>query len=105
MPTVPSRVGEHVAPRDVGGGWTPKPRNDSVDSVTIAAAIASVAFTMIGADRVRQDVADDDPRGSTRRDARAASTNSFSFSDSTWPRTTRAMYVQPRNARTTIIAS
>ena len=26
--------------------------------------------------------------------ARAASTNSFSFSDSTWPRTMRAMYVQ-----------
>ena len=36
-------------------------------------------------------------------DARAASTNSFSFSDSTWPRTTRAMYIQPRTPSTRMI--
>ena len=36
--------------------------------------------------------------------ARAASTNSFSFSDSTWPRTTRAMYIHPSAASTRMIA-
>ena len=37
-----------MLPHDVSGGCTPKPRNDSVDSVMIASATPSVAFTMIG---------------------------------------------------------
>ena len=49
------------------------------------------------ADDVRDDVPDDDPRTATRPTARAASTNSFSFSDSTCPRTTRATYIQKRH--------
>ena len=36
-------------------------------------------------------------------DARAASTNSFSFSASTWPRMMRAMYIQPSSASTRMI--
>ncbi len=71
-------------------GCTPKPRNDSVDSATIAAATLSVRFTMIGPTqfgrmcRMMMRLLD-------APDARAASTNSFSLIDSTWPRTTRAM--------------
>ncbi len=37
--------------------------------------------------------------------ARAASTNSFSFSESTWPRTTRATYIHPNPASTSMITS
>ena len=91
-------------PHDVSGGCTPKPRNDSVDSVTIATAIASVAFTMIGPiefGRMWRTMI----RELDAPLARAASTNSFSLTDSTWPRTTRAMYIQPRNASTAIIAT
>ena len=41
-------AGEQVAPADVPGGCTPKPKNDSVDSVMMAAATVKVAATMIG---------------------------------------------------------
>ena len=56
-------------PHDVCGGCTPKPRNDSVDSVMIAAATAERRVHHDRADDVRQDVAHDDPR---RRRARRA---------------------------------
>ena len=68
----------------------------------IAAAIASVAFTMIGPMQFGRMC-----RTMIRRldapDARAASTNSFSLSESTCPRTTRAMYIQPSAASTKMI--
>ena len=67
-------------------GLTPRPRNDSAASSSTASAIVSVAFTMITSDRVRQDVPEDDARGRSRPSARAASTNSFSRSESTTPR-------------------
>src|SRR5438067_6577655 len=91
-----------MRPHDVVGGWTPNPRNDRVDSVMMAAAMARVAFTRMG------------PMvfGSTWRtmiraceapEARAASTYSFSLIERTWLRTTRAMYIQPRPARMSTI--
>ena len=75
------------------GGWTPKPRNDSNDSVRMACVTKSVTVTMIG------------PRqfGSMWRKmmravdaplARAASTNSFSFNERNKPRTMRATPIQ-----------
>src|SRR5690348_6125477 len=91
-----------MRPHEVVGGCTPNPRNDSVDSVTMAAAIARVAFTRIGPIvlgrrwRTMMRVFD-------APDARAASTYSFSLIDRIWLRTTRAMYIQPRPARMSVI--
>ena len=76
----------------------PKPRNESVDSVMIASPTTRVVFTAMG------------PTALGRRwrtmirkldapDARAASTNSFSFSERNTPRTTRAIGIQNRAAR------
>src|SRR3954468_7054539 len=87
-----------MRPHDVVGGCTPKPRNDSVDSVMIAAAMARVALTRMGPMvlgirwRVMMRLLD-------APDARAASTNSFSLIERIWLRTTRAMYIHPRAAR------
>src|SRR5438270_8566626 len=87
-----------MRPQDVVGGWTPKPRNDSVDSVTMAAAMARVALTRMGPivlGRTWRTMI----RAHDAPEARAASTYSFSLIESTWLRTTRAMYIHPRPAR------
>src|SRR3954454_12369276 len=101
VPTVPSAPAS-MSPHDVVGGCTPNPRNDSVDSATTAAATPNVALTTIGPivlGRMGRTMihAFDAP------EARAASTNSFSFSDSPWARTMRAMYIQPSAASTAMI--
>ena len=79
-------------PQLTWGGCTPKPKNDSVDSVMMATATVNVAATMIGPMQfgmrwreIKRQL--DAPR------ARPASMNSFSFSDSTWPRTMRAVAI------------
>src|SRR4051812_36679486 len=101
VPTAP-RASDSIRPHEVVGGWTPKPRNDSVDSVTTAAAMARVAFTRIGP-MVLGRMWRTTMRPLDAPDARAASTNSFSLIDSTWPRTTRARYIQVRPASTKTI--
>ena len=70
-----------IRPHEFCGGCTPRPRNDNAASVEIAIATVSVAFTMIVPEAVRKDVRHQDPRVADAPDARAASTNSFSFSD------------------------
>ena len=101
VPTYPS-ASDSIFPHDVFGGCTPNPRNDSVDSVMMAPATASVASTMIGpivfGIRWRVMI-----RNGEAPAARAASTYSFSFNDSTCPRTTRAMYIQKIPASTRMI--
>ena len=86
-----SRPLARSVPRDGSGGWTPAPRNDSAASRRIALAISRVKKTRIVEARF----------GTTSLNmirigpapcARAASTNSFSRSDSTCPRTGLAMY-------------
>ncbi len=80
-----------IVPQDVSGGCTPAPRNDSADSSRIALAMMSgrktitveERFGRISASMIRKEPAPWD---------RAASTNSFSRSASTWPRIGRAMY-------------
>ncbi len=85
------------------GGFTPKPRNDSADSVRIAAATFSVTVTMIGpaefGSRWRKMI-----RLSLEPSARAASTNSFSLSERTTPRTMRAVGIQKNSERMKIVA-
>ena len=80
------------------GGWTPNPRNDSEDSARMAAATARVTTTVIGPRQFGRTwdmiiLRFEDP------DALAASTNSFSFSDSTTPRTIRAFGIQKNRVR------
>src|SRR5438552_2396537 len=85
-----------MLPHDAVGSWMPKPRNDSVDSVTIAAPTTSVVLTRIGPMTFgimwRRMIRELDAP-----EARAASTYSFSFSDRNRPRTTRAIVCQKRN--------
>src|SRR5687768_8941846 len=80
-------------PHDTSGGVTPNPRNDSVDSMRMAPPTTIVAFTMIGptvfGSMWRKMIRDVE-----QPTARAASTNSFSFSDRNTPRMTRAIVVQ-----------
>ena len=80
-----------IVPHDGFGGWTPAPRNDSAASSRIALAIRSVKKTItvearFGITSVNMIRIGPAPW------ARAASTNSFSRSESTWPRTGLAMY-------------
>src|SRR6266542_6861216 len=78
-----------IAPHDGVGGLIPTPRNDSVDSPMIAFGTLKAAETISGArafgsrclNMIRPGVAPTD---------RAASTNSRSLRDSTWPRVRRA---------------
>src|SRR3954454_14733073 len=81
------------------GGWIPKPRKESTDSVRIAAATDSVTFTMIGpiAFGIRFDVM---IRRSELPAARAASTNSFSLRERNTPRTMRASGIQKNRLKT-----
>src|SRR5438270_2925458 len=87
-----------MRPHEVVGGCTPNPRNESVDSVMMAAAMASVAFTSMGpmvfGRRWRTMM-----RALDAPEARAASMYSFSLIERIWLRTTRAMYIQPSPAR------
>src|SRR5581483_2915193 len=101
VPTYPS-ASASMRPHEVVGGCTPNPRNDSVDSVMMAAAMASVAFTRMGpmVFGIRWRVM---MRLCEAPDARAASTYSFSLIDRIWLRTTRAMYIHPRPARIRMI--
>ena len=87
MRSTPSSI---IVPHDGLGGWTPAPRNDSADSSSTALAISRVkntssVETRFGTTSVTM------IRSGPAPWARAASTNSFSRSDSTWPRTGRAM--------------
>ena len=88
MRSTPSSI---IVPQDGFGGRTPAPRNDSAASSSMALAISSVKNTRtvearFGSTSVNM------IRSGPAPCARAASTNSFSRSDSTWPRTGLAMY-------------
>ena len=80
-----------IVPQLALGGWTPTPRNESAASVRIVVAIMSGRSTMtteMTLGRISEKI-------SRRLDAPwaiAASTNSFSATDSTWPRTGRYTY-------------
>ena len=86
--SMPSSI---IVPQDGFGGRTPAPRNDSADSSRIALAISSVKNTRIVDERFGT-TSLNMIRSGPAPWARAASTNSFSRSDSTWPRIGRAMY-------------
>ena len=80
-----------IVPQLAPGGWTPTPRNESAASVRIVVAIMSGISTMttvITFGRISEKI-------SRRLDApwaTAASTNSFSTTESTEPRTGRYTY-------------
>src|SRR5207244_12364571 len=80
------------------GGWTANPRNESADSVRMAAATPKVAFTVIGPMALGI-MCQKMMRESRAPEARAASTNSFSFSDRNTPRTIRASGIQKNSER------
>ena len=91
-----SKIGaafESMSPQLAAGNWTPTPRNDSAASNSTFCGITSDAYTMIGATRFGR-ISRNMIRGPEAPTERAASTNSFSRSDSTWPRTRRATYGQ-----------
>ena len=88
MRSTPSSI---IVPQDGFGGCTPAPRNDSAASSRIAFAISSVKKTTIVEARFGR-ISVNMIRSGPAPWARAASTNSFSRSESTWPRTGRAMY-------------
>src|SRR5215510_12716134 len=113
MSTMPGAVEIHQAesrysrpsctmpPHDGVGGWTPRPRNESVASSTMARASSSVAMT----------TSEESTLGSTCRAmtrttepprAWMASTNSRERSTSTCERSTRAYVTQPESPMTTI---
>src|SRR5678809_31189 len=73
-----------ITPQVAVGGRIPIPRNDRTDSASIAPGIANASETMTGArafgKRCRIRI-----RFVGTPVARAASMNSFSFKDSTWP--------------------
>ena len=80
-----------IVPQDGLGGRTPAPRNDSAASSSTAFAIRSVKNTSTVDARLGT-ISLNMIRSGPAPCARAASTNSFSRSDSTWPRTGLAMY-------------
>ncbi len=78
-------------PQDGVGGCTPAPRNESAASSTMLFAMISVKKTstelaMFGSSSLNM------TRSGLAPCAIAASTNSFSRSDSTWPRSGRPTY-------------
>ena len=87
MRSTPSSI---IVPQDGFGACTPAPRNDRADSSRIAFAISSVKKTTIVDERFGTTSVDMIRIGPAPW-ARAASTNSFSRSESTWPRTGLAM--------------
>src|SRR5439155_1211477 len=90
---VPSRT-PSIPPHVGVGGWTPSPRNDNADSMTMTRAMSSVATTSHGVNafgrmwRTRT-------RQSRTPSAWAAWMNSRSRIDRTAPRTTREEMTQP----------
>ena len=80
-----------MVPHDGFGGRTPAPRNDSAASSRIALATISGKKTTIVETRLGR-ISENMIRSGPAPCARAASTNSFSRSASTWPRSGRAMY-------------
>ena len=77
-------------PPQVGvGGWTPRPRKDSADSMTMTRAMSRVATTSHGV-KAFGSTWRRTTRPSRLPRAMAACTNSRSRMDSTSPRTTRA---------------
>jgi hypothetical protein len=86
--STPSRI---IVPQEALGGRTPAFRNDSAASSRIALAIISGRKTTIVDDTFGR-ISANMIRTGPAPWARAASTNSFSRSPSTWPRIGRAMY-------------
>ena len=88
MCSTPSPI---IVPQDGSGGCTPTPRKPSAASSRIALATISGKNTITVEDRLGR-ISETMIRSEPAPWARAASTNSFSRSDSTWPRIGRAMY-------------
>ena len=78
-----------IVPQDGAGGCTPAPRNDSAASLRIAAATSSGKKTRI-VEATFGSSSENMIRSGPAPWARAASTNSFSRRDRTWPRIGRA---------------
>ena len=78
-----------IVPHDGSGGCTPAPRNDSAASSRIELATSSGKKTRIVEARFGSS-SENMIRIGPAPCARAASMNSFSRSDSTWPRIGRA---------------
>src|SRR5438045_1937585 len=92
-----------MVPSETAGGWMPKPRNDSVDSVMMAYPTTSVVLTAIGPTmfgRMWRVMI----RKLDAPEAFAASTYSFSFRDKKSPRVTRAIVCQKRKDRIQMIS-
>ena len=98
LPLVAARRLPHVGV----GRLTPKPRNDSADSVRIAAATVRVVLTMIGPIAVRAGRALKMMRRSSAPEARAASTNSFSFKRQDHAADDAGVVIQKNSDRTMI---
>src|SRR5205807_8816182 len=86
-----------ICPHVGVGGWMPTPRKLRTASRKMAFGIPNVRVTMIGPSELgsrclRINFAGDEP------DERAASTDSFSLMDKTWPRTNRARPTQLTSA-------
>src|SRR5438067_12493844 len=80
-----------IVPQLASGAWTPIERNERADSVRIVVAIISGKSTI----KVEATLGRISPTIIVQCDAprpRAASTNSFSRTESTWPRIGRATY-------------
>src|SRR5439155_4106401 len=92
-----------IRPRSGVGSVTPTLMNDSAASPVTNAGTASENATRIGAHRFGSNWANR-MCGVPAPAARAASTNSRSRRDSTWPRTSRAVYVHENSANTAMIS-
>src|ERR1700753_109815 len=88
-----------IWPQSAVGGGMPTPRKDRDASVTIDSGISRVEYTMIGAITFGRMSMNMIRHGPAPR-ARAASTNSRSLIDSTWPRTMRPTEAQPKKPMT-----
>jgi hypothetical protein len=84
------------------GALTPTPRNDRVASNTIAVGISSEARTVICAIRLGSR-STNMIRSRPAPSERAASTNSFSLSEMTWPRRMRPVAANEKNAMTRMV--
>jgi hypothetical protein len=84
------------------GGATPRPRNDSVASKTMAVGTSSVPRTITGARRLGR-ISTNITRASPDPTDHDASMYSCSRIDSVWPRTMRPIAAQEKNAITRIV--
>jgi hypothetical protein len=78
-----------IVPQDGSGGWTPRPRNDSVASARMAVDNASVVWTISGAATLGRTWSES-TRPAPAPAARAASMYSRPATARTGPRATRA---------------